>query len=277
MKWFAIIGVFISFSVAAEDLANVSVSETRGRQKYFFNIGSIVDYQYEEPGVMRLHGQMTRFGAGYRREFQIRKRTLWWQVDASYAYGNLTYNGEIQNFVDATVMPVTYRAKDNISILRGLIGYALLDNDVRAFRLYVGLATWMLRDRSEGVGSYDREITYFYAPVGAEYVQRVGTFNWRSYFEINHQLFGIVQSDLSDANPGNPDLTNFQFFGFGFKASTAAEWNIGSIALTGEIFYQLWSMNASTQDDVTVNGQPAEFQEPKNDTEMLGADLGLRF
>lgn len=271
--------LLLLFRVAsAQEVSDTpSLAELRNEQKFFVNGGSIVDYHYEEPGVMRIQGRLTRFETGYRHAIRVRDLPAWWAVDASFAYGNLTYYGETQKNFSGTITPVTYPTMDNITTLRGRFGFPMFDNGHRVLNVYLGLATWVLNDDSIGVGSYGREIIYLYVPVGAEYVMKAGAFSWVSSLEYNPQILGIVKSNLSEASPAYSDATTIQILGFGLKASTGVEINTGPVSITAEIFYQFWSMDASSTDTQVVNGQTLYLQEPKNDTEMLGANLGVRF
>lgn len=265
-------------AVAAENKADSSsLAEQRNNQQISLGGGWVADYRYEEPGLMSLTGQMTRYEAGYRRLLHLKNRTAWWAADASYTYGNLRYDGGVSNLLTGQTTPVSYRADDKILVVRGRFGLSLFDTGDRVVNVYLGLGVWDLKDRSVGPGTYDREITYFYLPVGAEYVAKWGFFSWVSSMEMDHQIIGVVQTHLSDANPNYPDLTDYQVLGWGAKVSTAAEFDTGPFSIIVDAYYQFWTMNESSKSEATIAGQTVYFSEPKNDTEMVGVDLGVRF
>jgi hypothetical protein len=266
----------------ATDDTDDSMARYQSRERVTVKVGDIISYHYTEPGPgVTISGSMPQISGGYTQYMFRRSVPMFWGVDASYAgywQQDMHYSGSIQN-VSGNVMPLQAGATDRIATLRGKFGFALHDSPTHVLNFYFGMAIWNLHDKGTSAGSYDRSITYLYAPVGVEWAQRSGAFLWSSAFEFNPLLYGNVESDLSEANSSYPNVTNTQGpgDGIGFKLILNAEWRFGNWSLLVDAYDQYWKFGASDTQYVTIGTQTGSLIEPPNSTNMVGLDLGTRF
>lgn len=254
-----------------------SVSADRNTRKIFTHVGTI-DYQYEEPGLMKVSGRLTQIGAGYRHAFLKNTFPFYLEGVTSFAAGNLTYDGALVDTSNGKKTPITRTSKDQIFNFEGHFGNSFFDSSFQALDVFAGLGYWDLHDSTEGEGTYDRQITYYYLPIGTRYNLRIkSSLNLFVGAQYNLFLTGKVSSKLSQASSAFSDVDNTQSKGSGSRLNAGAEWSFLSWSLFAEAYYQAWKVDDSDSSTQTVKGKTLSFREPENETKMVGINIGGRF
>lgn len=125
-------------------------------------------------------------------------------------------------------------------------------------------------DDSNGVEGYERYSHYLYLPIGFTPRFRL-TENSRLSVNMEYDLllYGWQVSSLSDADPGETDVTDTQKTGYGLRGSVMYErpvWSAGP-------FFEFWDIGQSTTD---CNNAGCGF-EPHNQTFEFGVEGRYRF
>ncbi len=167
---------------------------------------------YDEPDVMELKGTM--LGINGSLTHVAGNRSVW-SVEGRAAFGDIEYDGETWGGT-----PITRDSADYILEIRGLFGWHLPNPGGYRLTPFAGLGYRYWNNQIEGPGSYEREIHYLYSPLGLEYARRFDS-KWAMSVSGEYDLFwsGGVESHLSDAGAGLPDVTNDQNSGSGFRTS----------------------------------------------------------
>ncbi len=252
-----------------------SMNELKRQEKYMVKFGT-VGYNYEEPGVMKIHGRMYRVATQFRNAIgHGAKVPMWYSVDLGFAMGKQTYDGALYNSLTGTSTPTTENSRDRVWDLEGHFGSSFVNTSVHGFDYYGGLGFWFLTNKIDGEGSYTREIMYIYLPLGIQYTARLGeSFRLTTGAQYNQLIIGTVKSKFSDVNSNSDDLSNTQSTGKGFKLNLAGEWNVRPMTLFVAAYFQSWDIAQSDTGYVSGLGYVVE---PHNTTKMLGFNLGGRF
>jgi hypothetical protein len=253
-----------------------TVTAERNAQKFMVKSGTI-GYEYEEPNFMKIHGRLYEISTSYRRAILSSRIPMFYGGELMGGFGNTTYDGGIQS-ADKQVTPMTSSSKDRIIVLEGKFGASFVDTSVQSLGVYGGLGYWALNNKIDGNGSYTREVTYLYLPVGVEYNLKLGS-SVTMVFGAQYNLFlvGTVKSHLSEVDSSLPDIDNSQTSGRGYKLRVAPEVNFASWTAFLEGYYQSWSIGDSDHYTVISGSKMASFMEPANETRMLGINIGARF
>ncbi len=236
--------------------------------------GQLSHYHYEEPGLLRFGGpdavesvKITgpRTSAVGAYTFVNPKR-LYSRFEARISYGSLRYEGSgtQDNIPDTIIEARALIGKDfrpgagiSLSPFAGL-GYRYLFDDLRGYS-------------STGASGYRRFSNYLYVPVGLTARFAAGA-EWvvAPTIEYDHFLQGRQHSMLSDAGFGDPDVTNTQNHGRGFRASLMAEkghWAFGP-------WMNYWNIEDSDRQPI---GGGFAVLEPANWTREYGIEVRYRF
>ncbi len=229
--------------------------------------GQLARYRYEEPGFVRISGN--RGGVIVAATFVNPKRRLFTRIDVRESYGSLKYEGSgtKDGIPDWITEARIVSGKDflpgsgiSLSPYAGL-GYRFLYNDLRGYTpCGAGICV-----------GYRRYSNYSYAPIGLTSRISIGE-QWVLAPTLEYDAFihGQQISKLSDAGLGDPDVTNTQNGGFGYRVSIMAEtghWAFGS-------WLHYWHIKDS--DLQRINATTLGL-EPANWTREVGFELRYRF
>lgn len=225
--------------------------------------------EYEEPDVMSEKGMMYGVGLAYTYHDRVMAK-----VSLLVAYGEVDYenSGTLDGIPDRHVE------------LRGLVGYDFLADPTLVVTPYIGLGYRFLRNDSAGMVTstgargYNRESNYFYTPVGIAVVKILPD-GWTlsAEAEFDYLWYGKQYSDLSDANPLFPDISNEQDQGYGIRGAVRIEKKLTASSVFFEPFVRYWHISQSDDTIFSAGGTLYRGYEPKNNTTEIGASVGLKF
>jgi hypothetical protein len=279
LMYLSVIGVCLAF------LSSVALAE--GTQpivpEHAFTIApSIFHILYEEPDVdVEIEGEMYGILGGYT----YHKKALF-STSIEYCQGDLDYDGFLQEIgEDGTPQigdPLQEDSDNWMLEWRAVLG---LDFPVGKCLLTpfsgVGYRYW--NNKGEGTTSYEREITYWYSPIGIAFF---GAFSPRWTFGISGEYdflwSGKSESDMSDVVYGLPRVhLNFtQQGGYGLRGSLWVKAQLAEhFALSIEPFIRYWDIDESDPEPLTYFGVPIGLAlvEPANRTTEYGLLLNLIF
>ena len=240
--------------------------------KHRFEIAPTFFYHKYEESPIAIDGHM--YGINWKYEYN--NEMLMFKLDFDYALGNLDYDGQTWSG-----MPVTAGTDDNLLDLRALIGGNIQNGDYTVTP-FVGFGIRYWNNDIKSPGGYEREITYYYSPVGLRvYSKLLQTWFWEINAEYDLFWGGKVKSHLSDAIPGANDPENNQPFGdgHGMRISIKLSNNFHkNYSWFVEPFFKYWKVSDSELDILTVSGVPvAAVYEPENETKIWGVLVGIGF
>jgi len=187
-------------------------------------------------------------------------------LDGRLGFGEVDYDG---SYMDGTPLS-TDGVDDFLFDVRLLWGRewptARLANAV-----YGGLGYRYLNDDSSSQpGGYERESNYLYVPLGTR-KDFVLTDRWslslRGEFDV--LIIGRQISHLSDADPGLPDVRNWQWPGFGAGLSVDLRHTSRRVDLALSPFVRYWWVDESSVSD--------GYYEPENNTVEYGLSFVVQF
>ncbi|OPY06882.1 MAG: hypothetical protein A4E67_01332 [Syntrophaceae bacterium PtaB.Bin038] len=225
--------------------------------------------EYKEPDVMNEKGMM--FGVGLA--YTYRDRAMF-KASLLLAYGEVDYenSGTLDGIPDRHVE------------LRGLVGYDVAVDPTFVVTPYIGLGYRFLRNdaagmiTSIGARGYNRESNYFYSPVGIAVVKILpGGWTLSAEAEFDYLWYGKQYSDLSDANPLFPDISNEQDRGYGIRGAVRIEKKLTASSVFFEPFVRYWHISQSDDAIFSAGGTLYRGYEPENSTTEIGAAVGLAF
>lgn len=242
--------------------------ETSVERKPRWTVGLLREnFYYREPGLMSDRAVLTGFDL--QAWIPTTSERLAVKGGLNYVSGTGTYDGQTMSGVPLTASTVNY-----IFNLRGLLDWKTLSSDHFDFDLFGGFAARGLANNQSGPGSYRREITYSYLPVGF-----LATAKFKPGISIGlgaeYDVFvgGTVRTHLSDASSSLPDLENTQKSGRGQRLNAQISGDFGRFAVNLEYYTQYWFVDDSNVVYVGTTG----FYEPKNDTSISGLALSVTF
>jgi len=225
--------------------------------------------EYKEPDVMNEKGMMVGVGLAYTYHDKAM-----FKASLLLAYGEVDYenSGTLDGIPDRHVE------------LRGLVGYDFAVDPTFVVTPYIGLGYRFLRNDSAGMitstgaRGYNRESNYFYTPVGIAVVKILPE-GWTlsAEAEFDYLWYGKQHSDLSDANPLFPDISNDQDQGYGIRGAVRIEKKLSASSVFLEPFVRYWHVSQSDDAIFSAGGTLYRGYEPKNDTTEIGASVGLKF
>jgi hypothetical protein len=165
---------------------------------------------------------------------------------------------------------------------RGLIGYDYVFNGKHLITPFIGIAYRYWNDDLGGIGGYEREIEYWYSPIGIKTVSPLPD-KWTWGISAEYDLFwsGKVKSHLSDALAGLNDPEVDQDFGdgYGLRFSVRFERELTkNYALSIEPYIRYWDIDKSDTETLSYYGTPIGYvYEPENETTSYGLRLSFVF
>ncbi len=255
--------------------------------KLFF-IGKLfsMSHEYEEPGLMSESGNLYGFGS----EIGYINQDIALSMDLFYApAGSIDYDGGMFD-ENGNVVPLQIEGvKDEIFELRLTAGIPVILSGRTMFVPYggVGFRNWVDKMSISEYG-YDREISYFFSPLGGALEIKFNNTNWLATIGLEIDIFwaGIVKSSLGQVDAGDYYLSNAenkQKKGLGTKLSMGIV-NINSNDSWGlELYVQHWEIEKSDISYVGATSKTFPFtsyeidvMEPQNNTTEIGLVLEFR-
>lgn len=241
--------------------------------RHSFGIAPVVaSFDYEEPGLMSEEGVMY----GVLARYTYYDRDLMFHASMEYTTGDLDYEGGTWGGT-----PLTADTEDYILEFRALVGGNIGINENLLFPFMgVGYRYW--NDDIQTSGGYEREIKYYYFPIGIQWNRSMST-NWTWGLSAEYDIFwkGQVKSHLSDAIPGLSDPTNDQEFldGYGLRFSLLFKRVLfKNYTCSIEPYIRYWDVDESETAVVTYYGTPVLIVvEPANETMCYGLHLVFEY
>jgi hypothetical protein len=240
-----------------------------------------VTVSYQEPGIMSESGAFSGFDVGYDLALS---GGYSFHFEGEYLTGQVNYDGSVSSY-DAetqitTVTPMTSGGNDSLANFRATFVNEQVFTRMTKVSYYLGTAYRDLFDKIDGVGSYRRNIDYIYLPTGATFTFAPNdhwSFSQTNEFDIF--LTGSATSYLSDANSNDPNVTNKQNGGYGFRISASAKRDFEKYALRLQSYLQYWQIDASQSVRATLQQQRGPVEEtliePSNRSTMYGINLSV--
>lgn len=229
--------------------------------------------EYEESGLMEEIGWLQ--GVAGKYETRLAERAML-QLQAEAVTGGMDYDG---HYSDGS--PATTDTDDFIFEARALAGWDFQLHPQVGLTPYAGLGWRYWNDMIRGTGGYEREIVYWYLPLGVQATALSGDGLWRlgARAEYDHLLWGQATSHLGDAVAGWDTVENDQHSGWGLRASISAERSLGADwSLVVEPFFSYWDIAKSDEADLTSGGRIiGRAWEPANTTTTWGLRLGAKY
>lgn len=171
--------------------------------------------------------------------------------------------------------PVRTGARTSYRNLRGLVGARGKWNADSKIFWYGGYATRFLHNKYEGPGSYAREATYTYLPLGFEWTRALKN-RWEAGFGFEYDLFlgGTMKTHLSDLDSGLPDVEKTQSHGSGYRLTGTFTKALDGYALQIQPFFHRWNIADSERKPM---GGGRFLVEPANSTTVIGSAFSVRF
>jgi hypothetical protein len=247
---------------------------TRPYEEHTVELGIETQYfDYHEKGVT-IDGPLYGVYGAYTYHGE---KGLMASASLALSYGELDYDGRTWDG-----SPADTDTDDRLVDLRILAGSDWRVREDVAVTPFLGLGYWYWNNDIRGSGGYERETTYWYAPMG---VQTVGpvfeTWQWGVWLEYDLFLGGTVKSHLSDARSGfnDPEVDLELGDGYGVRCSVWVAGKVGEgLALKLEPFLTYWNIDESDTAKLKLNGSTVGYvYEPGNDTTACGLRLTVAF
>jgi hypothetical protein len=160
---------------------------------------------------------------------------------------------------------------------------------VRAIVPYVGLGVRHLVDNSKGLKTspsascptgcfgYDRRITQFYVPIGANWEFTRGDFVFSSNAEFDMLFYGRVNSRFTNFDASAKDLENRQRRGIGLRGEFMVGQRYEDYSWQFGPFIRYWQVRDSDLDTIPSGPNAGTYLEPENQRRQLGAALRVQF
>ncbi|MGD8549303.1 MAG: autotransporter outer membrane beta-barrel domain-containing protein [Desulfobacterales bacterium] len=240
-----------------------------------FQFGFDIRYlDYEEDGLIEEDGLMYGIAGSY---IYHGNNKLMFETSFSLVFGEIDYDGQTQSGT-----PLKADTDDWIFEWRGLIGkdYRFKSSSIITPFMGIGYRYW--NDDIDASGGYEREIQYWYLPVGVKTISPLnGNWTWGISLEYDLFLGGKVQSHLSDVQPVYNDPENDQDFGDGYGLALSLKFNrnlSNSYGFSIEPYIRYWDIDESDTSTLTSYGIPIAYVvEPDNETIAYGLRLNITF
>lgn len=246
------------------------VSESVDEDWKPWSLGLVVGYMdYKEPGLMREYGKIY----GIQGSFTLLSASnIQWNFEGELVGGKITYDGG--NLAGARY---TQPTADWIYNMRATAGLYTNIASTWSITPYAGLGFRDLNDKIEGTGSYNRNISYVYLPLGAQLAGYV-TPSWSLSFsaDLDLMVYGTVISKLSDVDSSAPDVTNHNR-GLGGRLTATVRHDMGRFGLHAGAAYQKWKIDQSDGVKITIGNQTGTLYEPENEFDFFGVNVGADF
>jgi hypothetical protein len=214
--------------------------------------------QYEEP-KMTDYGMLDGFGLSYTYDFA--PGSIRGEFD--YLAGDITYDGQYQSGEKVTSASHNYLSNTRV------FWSAKIDSESAVnYSWLAGLGVRQLHEKTEGTGTYTRNIQYIYLPVGFSAdteLARSWTFGGRAEYDL--LLVGHADTRTSEAGFGDEDRDYKQGGGFGYRFSANLKKDFGRWAAKLEPYYEFWHVGDSEK---ISEGNGWVSYEPDNKTTQIG-------
>jgi hypothetical protein len=224
---------------------------------------------------MRIDGFM--YGLLGHYTYRDRRFKFVLHTSIELTFGNLDYDGQTW---DGT--PAQTDTDDWLVEPRFWGGYDFVVAGKHTITPFIGVGFRYWNDKLNGAGGYEREIGYFYSPIGVEtHSPLVAEWNWG--FSAEYDLFwaGRVKSHLSDVDPSANDPVVDQDSGSGYGLRFAFRFDrkiTNRIALMVEPYAVYWRVGNSGTAPLSFIGNPAPYvYEPANNTTTYGLRVHFVF
>jgi len=240
-----------------------------------FEIGlEIIHINYEEDTInISIDGPMYGLLGDYTLHAENR---VMFNVSLEFLFGELDYEGA--TWAGA---PLTADTDDWIVELRSLLGYDFNLRGQHIVTPFIGIGYRYWNDDIGGTGGYEREIEYWYSPIGIKTVSPLSDkWTWGASVEYDHLWDGNTTSHLSDVLAGFNDPDVNQEDGYGVRISLQFRRELTrNRGLIVEPYLRYWEIDRSDNATLTFGGAPTGFVvfEPENDTTIYGLRLSYKF
>ena len=225
---------------------------------------------YLEPGYISFYGIM--FGAEAMAQLNY-PSGLDLRFESSLLYGNIQYDGSVKDTVTGAVGPLKAGAYDYLFIGKAKTEFSISKSEASEYLVNAGVGLRYLDDRVNSTSGYEREITYVFLPLGGRYEYKIsGGSVFGVDLEYDFFVLGKVKSHLSNTNPSNPDVTNTQANGSGYRVQLEYRFLWGSKSLAFKPYYQWWEVGASDSAPFTTG---YILVEPRNSTSFGGLTIDI--
>lgn len=252
--------------------------------QHHFELSLVGNYfEYEEPGIdVKIDGFMYGVIGSYTHHD---KNKLMVNASLELSHGDLEYDGWIS---DGFRVPAKDDTRDWIVEGRFLVGHDCFLRVPRGYRRhlitpYIGLGIRYWHNDIEGYGGYEREVRYWYLPIGIKTNSCLSDhWQWRMNAEYDFFLGGRVKSYLSDVDPGFNDPAVDQDFaeGYGLRFSLGLTRKLSKIyALSIEPYITYWDIDKSdySMAGIDEHDRIIYVYEPANKTTSYGLRISLEF
>ncbi len=233
--------------------------------------GSAGWVNYLEPGYISFYGMMF----GLHGLAEIKTKSLFdFRFEGDFYYGVIQYDGAVQDAFN-NVTPLKAAANDYILALRAKPEIQIFGTDALSSYLNAGLGYRYLNDRVNSSSGYQREVAYVFFPVGTRFESKLNEkISIGADFEYDFLWYGKVKSHLSDTSSTNPDVTNTQTVGYGYRAALEIRFFTASTSFGIKPYYQYWEFENSDRAPFIGN---KVLIEPANSSKMGGVifDVGI--
>lgn len=237
-------------------------------------------YKYTED-AMTTKGPL--FGVEVNTFYRPKESAVFYGLTSSYKTGDHKYDGQISNAQTNESKPFqeddkTYIFTNHITVGKS---FDLNDYDQYVFTLQGGLAHRYLNNQGNSIYSYEREQTYWYAPVIVELSRPLSdTLTIKAGIELDLFISGknITHPSISNADSGNMEFN--QKSGGGSKLQFSLAHEIQNLTMLYQLYHESWDINASTSVDTgetDINGERIYYVEPENETSVTGLSIGAIF
>ena len=225
-------------------------------------------FRYEEPGGMREDGVLYGVTASYTRTYRAHYEDRMLRVEGGFSTGQVDYDGSLQ---DGT--PYTMQGLDDYLINARLLWGPLWQTADWANYLHYGLGYRYLQDDStDDPAGYRRHSNYFYLPLGLKAFRALGgPWYLEAGAEFDFLLIGLQISEIPESVTDSSNLHNWQWPGFGARASVEARYKTKSVDLALAPFLQYWWIADSRLSSSSL------WYEPRNWSLQAGLNLVWRF
>jgi hypothetical protein len=242
-----------------------TVLSAQGAKLLGIEVGiNIMSFNYEEPGVMKDTGLLYGVETAYQYDFRVGSV----RGEFDFLRGVVDYDGSkgTSKFMS--------KGNDYLSNLR-VLWIGKIDSETAVeFHYFGGLGARYLHDKTDGGGTYSRNISYLYLPIGMRMDADVGA-GWAlgGAIELDGLVSGTADTRLSEADPQYSDIQLQQRSGRGARLSGSVKKDFDTWTLKIEPYFHYWHIDVS---EPAVSG-PGVFVEPDNNTKMFGLNTAVLF
>ena len=244
--------------------------------RHTFEIGLGVTFLDYEEDLEDLSVELDGFMHGVIGSYTYHNKIMF-SASVEYSTGDLHYYGYRQ-----IGTPVATGGEDWIVECRGLFGYDYVIRGSRVLTPFLGIGYRYWNDDIQGYGGYEREIEYWYSPIGLKTCSPLSD-NWTWGISLEYDLFWDGKGNTSSLN--DPEFDRFPEFdqdsGYGARFSLQFNSQLNKhCSLSIEPYIMYWNIDQS--EIVTVYEAPWPLpslyaQEPDNETTSYGLRVSVEF